>query len=108
MKKLEQDLEQLKQDEKKTQVMYDNCVSTVSTLEKSITDHGSHREKRLNDLNTSIKKLKAELQSSSVLLKVFIRECFFFFNLPIFAPISRWVFCMFLTSQFNALSQIFR
>lgn len=72
MKKLEQDLEQLRLGEKKTQMLYDSCVSAVSMLEKSITDHGTHRERRLNDLNNTIKTLKADLQSASVLLKVFI------------------------------------
>ncbi|CAA6656972.1 unnamed protein product [Spirodela intermedia] len=69
VKKLEQDLEQLRLGEKKTQMLYDSCVSAVSMLEKSITDHGTHREKRLNDLNNTIKTLKADLHSASVLLK---------------------------------------
>ncbi|XP_078446527.1 structural maintenance of chromosomes protein 2-2-like [Wolffia australiana] len=69
VKKLEHEVEQVLQEEKKTQLVYKNCVSTVSTLENSIKDHGTHRETRLNDLNTTIKRLKSDLQSASALLK---------------------------------------
>ncbi|KAJ4778790.1 Structural maintenance of chromosomes protein [Rhynchospora pubera] len=69
VKKLEEELEAAKQEEKEKQGNYDNCASSIKKLEKLIKDHGSQRETRLKDLDKKIKSIKNEMQSASKALK---------------------------------------
>ncbi|KAJ3688750.1 hypothetical protein LUZ61_017914 [Rhynchospora tenuis] len=69
VKKLEEELEAAKQEEKEKQGNYDNCSSSIKKLEKMIKDHGSQRETRLKDLDKKIKSIKNEMQSASKALK---------------------------------------
>lgn len=70
MKRIEQELEEAKSAAKEKQLLYENCVNTVSLLEKSIKEHDNNREGRLKDLEKKIKATKAQMQSSSKALKV--------------------------------------
>ncbi|KAJ3698399.1 hypothetical protein LUZ61_002104 [Rhynchospora tenuis] len=69
VKKLEDELEAAKQEEKEKQGNYDNCASSIKKLEKLIKDHGSQRETRLKDLDKKIRSIKNEMQSASKALK---------------------------------------
>ncbi|KAJ4777585.1 Structural maintenance of chromosomes protein [Rhynchospora pubera] len=69
VKKLEDELEAAKQEEKEKQGNYDNCASSIKKLEKLIKDHGSQRETRLKDLDKKIRSKKNEMQSASKALK---------------------------------------
>jgi structural maintenance of chromosome 2 len=69
VKKLEQELQESKQELKAKQAQYEKSVSTVSELEKTIKTYGSEREGRLKALERKIKSLKSELQSMSKQLK---------------------------------------
>uniref|UniRef100_A0A0E0JSE7 SMC hinge domain-containing protein n=1 Tax=Oryza punctata TaxID=4537 RepID=A0A0E0JSE7_ORYPU len=69
VKKLEQELQESKQEIKAKQVQYEKSVSTVSELERTIKTYGSEREGRLKALERKIKSLKSELQSMSKQLK---------------------------------------
>ncbi|MQL94958.1 hypothetical protein Taro_027621 [Colocasia esculenta] len=69
VRKLEQDLEELRAGVNEKQTLYEDCVSAVLALEKTIKEHGSQREKQLKGLEKAIKALKAEVQSASKLLK---------------------------------------
>ncbi|KAJ0043677.1 hypothetical protein Pint_17204 [Pistacia integerrima] len=69
VKKIEQELEEAKAAAKEKQVLYENCVSTVSMLEKSIKEHDNNREGRLKDLEKKIKAVKVQMQSASKDLK---------------------------------------
>ncbi|XP_051227323.1 structural maintenance of chromosomes protein 2-1 [Lolium perenne] len=69
VKKLEQELEESKNELTDKQVQYKKCVSTVSELEKTIKTYGSEREGRLKALEMKIKSLKSEMQSMSKQLK---------------------------------------
>ncbi|KAJ6824880.1 structural maintenance of chromosomes protein 2-1-like [Iris pallida] len=69
VRKLEQELEETKLVTKEKQLLYEKCVSTVSTLEKSIKDHSKHRDTRLKDLDKQIKSLKSGMQSAAKELK---------------------------------------
>lgn len=55
---------------KEKNLLHNNCVSTVSLLEKSINEHGKQREGRLKDLEKKIKTTKVQMQSASKDLKV--------------------------------------
>ncbi|KAG6421867.1 hypothetical protein SASPL_118426 [Salvia splendens] len=46
-------------------VLYDECVTRVSSLEKSIHDHAGNRESRLKDLEKKIKAIKTQMQAAS-------------------------------------------
>lgn len=70
VRKIEKELEEAKVEAKEKQLLYKNCVSTVSLLEKSINEHGKQREGRLKDLEKKIKATKAQMQSASKDLKV--------------------------------------
>lgn len=70
VKKIEQELEEAKAAAKEKQILYENCVSTVSMLEKSIKEHDNNREGRLKDLEKKIKAVKVQMQSASKDLKV--------------------------------------
>lgn len=52
------------------QLLYQNCKTTVSSLEKSIKEHASNRASRLKDLEKKIKAIKAQKQSALKDLKV--------------------------------------
>lgn len=75
VKKLEQELQESKQELKAKQAQYEKSVSTVSELEKTIKTYGSEREGRLKALERKIKSLKSELQSMSKQLKVGFLSC---------------------------------
>lgn len=69
VKKIEQDLEESKSAAKEKQILYEDCVATVSSLEKSIKEHSNNREGRLKDLQNSIKAIKTQMQLVSKDLK---------------------------------------
>ncbi|KAE9617320.1 hypothetical protein Lal_00034727 [Lupinus albus] len=69
VKKIEQELEEAKYATKEKQLLYEDCVKTVKSLEKSIKDHDNNRERRLKDLEKMIKSIKSQMQSSSKDLK---------------------------------------
>lgn len=69
VKRIELELEEAKSAAKEKQLIYENCVNTVSLLEKSIKEHGDNREGRLKDLEKKIKAVKSQMQSSSKALK---------------------------------------
>lgn len=56
---------------KEKQVFYATTVSTVSSLEKTIKEHGTQRESKLSDLDREIKAVNAEMKSAMKHLKVF-------------------------------------
>ncbi|CAL4994717.1 unnamed protein product [Urochloa decumbens] len=69
VKKIEQVLQESKQELAEKQVQYEKCVSTVSELEETIRTYGTEREGRLKALEKTIKSLKSEMQSMSKQLK---------------------------------------
>ncbi|KDO65525.1 hypothetical protein CISIN_1g001073mg [Citrus sinensis] len=69
VKKIEQELEEAKSSAKEKQLLYENSVSAVSVLEKSIKEHDNNREGRLKDLEKKIKAIKVQIQSASKDLK---------------------------------------
>ncbi|XP_002510963.2 structural maintenance of chromosomes protein 2-1 [Ricinus communis] len=69
VKKIEQELEEANSTAKEKRILYDECVTTVSMLEKSIKEHDNNREGRLKDLEKKIKAIKAQVQSASKDLK---------------------------------------
>ncbi|XXG40098.1 hypothetical protein AAC387_Pa01g0897 [Persea americana] len=69
VRKIEKELEDAKLEAKEKNLLYNNCVSTVSLLEKSINEHGKQREGRLKDLEKKIKTIKVQMQSASKDLK---------------------------------------
>jgi structural maintenance of chromosome 2 len=70
VKKIEQELEEAKFAAKEKEILYNECVSTVSKLEKSIKEHDNNREGRLKNLEKQIKATKAQMKSASKDLKV--------------------------------------
>ncbi|XP_006848048.2 structural maintenance of chromosomes protein 2-1 isoform X1 [Amborella trichopoda] len=74
VKKLEEELEDAKLEVKRCQALYETCVANVSSLEKSIKDHGKDREGKLKTLDKNIKSVKAQMQSASKDLKVHENE----------------------------------
>ncbi|KAF7824844.1 structural maintenance of chromosomes protein 2-1-like [Senna tora] len=71
VKKIEQELTEAKSAINEKQLLYENCVKTVSLLEKSIKEHDNNRESRLKNLEKKIKSNKSQMQSSLKDLKVF-------------------------------------
>ncbi|CAK8561036.1 unnamed protein product [Lathyrus sativus] len=69
VKKIEQELVEAKSAVKEKELLYKNCVKTVSSLEKSIKEHNKNRESRLKGLEKMIKSIKSQMQSSSKYLK---------------------------------------
>ncbi|TXG70686.1 hypothetical protein EZV62_005621 [Acer yangbiense] len=69
IKKIEQELEVAKSAAKEKQLLYEECVSTVSMLEKTIREHDNNREGRLKDFEKKIKAVKVKMQSGSKDLK---------------------------------------
>ncbi|KAI3896502.1 hypothetical protein MKX03_015010 [Papaver bracteatum] len=74
VKELEQELDEAKHSIKEKQLLYDQCVSTVSSLGNSIKEHTNKRESRLNELDKKIKATKVTMQSSSKDLKEYENE----------------------------------
>ncbi|WVZ01683.1 hypothetical protein V8G54_022489 [Vigna mungo] len=64
VKKIEQELNEAKSTIMDKQLLYEDCVKTVSSLENSIKDHDQNRESRLKGLETKIKSIKSQMQSS--------------------------------------------
>ncbi|KAK8464445.1 hypothetical protein PHAVU_011G211100 [Phaseolus vulgaris] len=64
VKKIEQELNEAKLTVKDKQFLYEECVKTVSSLEKLIQDHDNSRESRLKGLEKKIKSIKSQMQSS--------------------------------------------
>ncbi|MED6155890.1 hypothetical protein PIB30_009667 [Stylosanthes scabra] len=64
VKKLEQELDEAKIAVKEKQLFYEECVKTVSSLEKSIKEYNNSREGRLKELEKKIKSIKSQVQSS--------------------------------------------
>ncbi|CAJ1978139.1 unnamed protein product [Sphenostylis stenocarpa] len=64
VKKIEQELNEAKSTVKEKQLLYEDCVKTVSSLEKSIKDHDKNRGSRLKGLEKKIKSIKSQMQSS--------------------------------------------
>ncbi|TKY68122.1 Structural maintenance of chromosomes protein 2-1 [Spatholobus suberectus] len=64
VKKIEQELNEAKSTVKDKQILYEDCIKTVSSLEKSIKEHGNNRESRLKGLEKKIKSIKSQMQSS--------------------------------------------
>lgn len=71
--------------------MYENCVSAVSVLEKSIKEHDNNREGRLKDLEKKIKAIKVQIQSASKDLKVGFDTTVLTMRLPIIPFASSFV-----------------
>ncbi|KAK3221030.1 hypothetical protein Dsin_015000 [Dipteronia sinensis] len=69
IKKIEQELEEAKSAAKEKQLLYKECVSTVSMLEKTIREHDNNREGRLKEFEKKIKAVKVKMQSGSKDLK---------------------------------------
>ncbi|KAG5558356.1 hypothetical protein RHGRI_008323 [Rhododendron griersonianum] len=69
VKRIEQELSEAKSAASEKQLLYENCVATVSMLEKSIHEHTNNRDGRLKDLEKKIKAYKAQVQSASKDLK---------------------------------------
>lgn len=67
---MEQELEETKSAAKEKQLVYEDCVTRVSTLEKSIKEHDNSRAGRLKDLEKKIKATKSQTQSALKELKV--------------------------------------
>lgn len=79
VKRIEQELAEAKSAVKEKEIIYENCVKTVSSLEKSIKEHDNNRESRLKDLEKKIKSFKTQVQSSLKDLKVcLIGSCLLF------------------------------
>ncbi|XP_066310411.1 structural maintenance of chromosomes protein 2-1-like [Miscanthus floridulus] len=71
VKKIEQELQESKQELTEKEVHHEKCVSTVSELEKTIKTYGTEREGRLKALEKRIKSIKSEMQSMSKQLKAY-------------------------------------
>ncbi|KAK4837410.1 hypothetical protein QYF36_005206 [Acer negundo] len=69
IKKIEQELEEAKSAAKEKQLLFEECISTVSMLEKTIREHDNNREGRLKDFEKKIKAVKVKMQSGSKDLK---------------------------------------
>ena len=67
---MEQELDEAKSAAKEKELLYKDCVTKVSVLEKSIKEHDNNRAGRLKDLEKKIKATKAQMQSSTKDLKV--------------------------------------
>lgn len=103
VRKIEKELEEAKVEAKEKQLLFKNCVSTVSLLEKSINEHGKQREGRLKDLEKKIKATKVQMQSASKDLKVELKcnSQFspFVFPFFFFCPIRDLKSCTLLSQQ---------
>ncbi|XP_076945334.1 structural maintenance of chromosomes protein 2-1-like [Bidens hawaiensis] len=69
VKQIEQELAEAKSAVSEKEALYKECVTEVTTLEKSIYDHANNRERILKDLEKRIKTVKTQMQSASKDLK---------------------------------------
>ncbi|KAF5942367.1 hypothetical protein HYC85_020009 [Camellia sinensis] len=69
VKRIEQELLEAKSAASEKQLLYDECITTVSLLKKSICENTNNRDVRLKDLEKKIKAIKAQVQSASKDLK---------------------------------------
>ncbi|KAL6977613.1 Structural maintenance of chromosomes protein 2-2 [Sarracenia purpurea var. burkii] len=69
VKRIEQELVEAKSAASEKQLLYEKCVTTVSSLEKTIHEHANNRDRRLKDLEKKIKATKTQVQSASKELK---------------------------------------
>ncbi|KAK6926412.1 SMCs flexible hinge [Dillenia turbinata] len=69
VKRIELEVFETKSTCEEKQILYENCLKTVSLLEKSIKDHASNRGNKLKDLEKKIKTTKAQMQTASKDLK---------------------------------------
>ncbi|CAL5414510.1 unnamed protein product [Camellia sinensis] len=70
VKRIEQELLEAKSAASEKQLLYDECITTVSLLKKSICENINNRDVRLKDLEKKIKAIKAQVQSASKDLKM--------------------------------------
>ncbi|CAL5366934.1 unnamed protein product [Camellia sinensis] len=69
VKRIEQELSEAKSAASEKQLLFEKCITTVSSLEKSISEHANNRNGRLKDLEKKIKAIKAQVQSATKELK---------------------------------------
>ncbi|KAJ4972330.1 hypothetical protein NE237_005429 [Protea cynaroides] len=69
VKKIEHELEEAHLGAKAKQILYENSVFTVRSLERSIRENSSQRDSLLKDLEESIRTIKTKMQSASKDLK---------------------------------------
>ncbi|XP_075485448.1 structural maintenance of chromosomes protein 2-1-like [Primulina tabacum] len=69
VKKIDKELRDAKCALEEKKLLYEDCLSKVSYLEKSIHDHAGNRETRLKDLEKTIKETRSHMQSASKDLK---------------------------------------
>ncbi|KAJ9678927.1 hypothetical protein PVL29_020972 [Vitis rotundifolia] len=69
VKRIEQELGESKSAAREKQLLLENCINTVSLLEKSIKEHANNRAGRLKDLEKKAKALKSQMTSASKDLK---------------------------------------
>ncbi|KAJ9678935.1 hypothetical protein PVL29_020980 [Vitis rotundifolia] len=69
VKRIEQELGESKSAAREKQLLLENCITTVSLLEKSIKEHANNRAGRLKDLEKKAKALKSQMTSASKDLK---------------------------------------
>ncbi|GMP69884.1 hypothetical protein CsSME_00028971 [Camellia sinensis var. sinensis] len=69
VKRIEQELLEAKSAASEKQLLYEECITTVSLLKKSICENTNNRDVRLKDLEKKIKAIKAQVQSASKELK---------------------------------------
>ncbi|KAI8005601.1 Structural maintenance of chromosomes protein 2-1 [Camellia lanceoleosa] len=69
VKRIEQELLEAKSAASEKQLLYEECITTVSLLKKSICENTNNRDVRLKDLEKKIKAIKAQVQSASKDLK---------------------------------------
>ncbi|WKA06767.1 hypothetical protein VitviT2T_024652 [Vitis vinifera] len=69
VKRIEQELGESKSAAREKQLLLENCINTVSLLEKSIKEHATNRAGRLKDLEKKAKALKSQMTSASKDLK---------------------------------------
>ncbi|KAL6311386.1 hypothetical protein AAG906_025808 [Vitis piasezkii] len=65
VKRIEQELGESKSAAREKQLLLENCINTVSLLEKSIKEHATNRAGRLKDLEKKAKALKSQMTSAS-------------------------------------------
>ncbi|CAL5348377.1 unnamed protein product [Camellia sinensis] len=69
VKRIEQEILEAKSAASEKQLLYDECITTVPLLKKSICENTNNRDVRLKDLEKKIKAIKAQVQSASKDLK---------------------------------------
>ncbi|KZV38721.1 structural maintenance of chromosomes protein 2-1-like [Dorcoceras hygrometricum] len=69
VKKIDEELRETKRALEEKKLLYEDCISKVSYLEKSIHDHAGNREIKLKDLEKMITETRSHMQSASKDLK---------------------------------------